>query len=122
MNKIGTFLSNLQPKIRDLASVIGTLVSLFPAMSFGKLYYRNLEKKKIVAPKPKKGNYNTKLHKLGKEAKNELQWELRHILLANRSIYLPEVDFIINADPSEQGWGTTDGSTRTGVDGQISTY
>ena len=74
MNEIGTFLSNLQPKIRDLASVIGTLVSLFPAMSFGKLYYRNLEKKKIVAPKPKKGNYNTKLHKLGKEAKNELQW------------------------------------------------
>ena len=34
LNKIETFLSNLQPKIRDLSSFIGSLVSLFPAMSF----------------------------------------------------------------------------------------
>ena len=35
-------------KIRDLASAIGTLVSLFPAMPFGKLYYRNFEKGKDI--------------------------------------------------------------------------
>ena len=44
LNLLETFLSNLQPKIRDLLSVIGTLVSLFAAMSFGKLYCRNIEK------------------------------------------------------------------------------
>ena len=111
LNEIETFLSNLQPKIRDLASVIGSLVSLLPAMPFGKLYYRNLEKEKILALKAKKGNYNAKLDKLGKEATNKLQWRLRHILLANGSITLPEVDFIITTDASEKGWGTTDGFT-----------
>ena len=44
LNLLETFLSNLQPKIRDLLSVIGTLVSLFAAMLFGKLYCRNIEK------------------------------------------------------------------------------
>ena len=48
-------------------------------MSFGKLYYRNLEEEII------KGNYNATFHKLGREATNELQWWLRHIPLANNS-------------------------------------
>ena len=39
LNKIETFLRNLQPRIRDLAYVIGTLASLVLAMPFGKLYY-----------------------------------------------------------------------------------
>ena len=43
LNKTETFLRNFQPKIRDFASVIDTLVPLFPSMSFGKLWYRNLE-------------------------------------------------------------------------------
>ena len=51
---------------------------------------------------------NNKLRKLGKEATNELQWWLRHIPLANRSITLLEVDFIISTDASGQGWGATD--------------
>ena len=103
LNKVETFLSNFPHKIRDLASVFGTLVSLFPAMPFVKLYCRNFEKEKILSLKAKKGNYNAKLHKLGKEATNELQWRLRHISLANRSITLPEVDFIITTDASEKG-------------------
>ena len=67
-----------------------------------------------MAIKAKKGNCNAKLHKLGKEAKNGLQWSLRHIPLANRSITLPEADFIITTDASEKGWGDIDGSTPTG--------
>ena len=54
--KIETFLTNPQPKTRDLASVIGSLVSLFPTMPFGKLCYRNLEKENILALKTKKRN------------------------------------------------------------------
>ena len=56
LNKTETFLSNLQSKITDLTSVIGTLASLFPAMTSGKLYHRNLEKTKMLAVKDKKGN------------------------------------------------------------------
>ena len=32
-------------KIRDVAQVIGSLVSSFPAVDYGKLFYRQLEKK-----------------------------------------------------------------------------
>ena len=113
MNKVETFLSNLQLKIRDLAFVIDTLVSLFTGMPFGKLYYRNLEKEQILVLKGKKGNYNAKLHKFGKGATNELQWWLRHIPLSNGSITLLAVDFILTTDASEQGWGATNGSTST---------
>ena len=114
INKIELFLENTKPSIRDLASIIGTLVSLFPAMPFGKLYYRNLENEKMTALKLKKGNYNAKLQKLGNEAIKELQWWLKNIPLANRAINLPEIDFTITTDASEQGWGATDGSTPTG--------
>ena len=74
------FLSNLRPKIRNLAHVFGTFVSIFAVMNFGRLHYRNLKKGKILALKTEKGNYNAKLHKLGKEATNELLWWLRYIL------------------------------------------
>ena len=74
-------------------------------MSFGKLYYRNLEQEII------KGNYNATFHKLGREATNELQWWIRHIPLANSSA---EVDIIITTDASEQGWGSTGKSASTG--------
>lgn len=53
LNKIETFLSNLQPKITGVAPVNGTLAPLFPTMTSGKLYHRNLEKKKILAVKDK---------------------------------------------------------------------
>ena len=61
-----------------------------------------------MALKAKKGNHNAKLINL-EAATNELQWWLGHIPLANRSITLPEVDFIITSDASEEGWGATDG-------------
>ena len=66
LNKILTFLTNLKPKIRVLVSLFGSLCILANCP-------RYLEKEKILPHKAKKGNYNAKLHKLGKEARNELQ-------------------------------------------------
>ena len=47
--KITRFLENRSPTIRELASVIGPVVSVFPAIPFGKLHYRALEKDKTNA-------------------------------------------------------------------------
>ena len=46
--KIRRFLENKSSKIRELASVIGSVISLFPAIPFGKLHYRALEKDKTT--------------------------------------------------------------------------
>ena len=41
--KIIELLSSKNVTIRDLASLIGAPVSTFPAITFGRLYYRKLE-------------------------------------------------------------------------------
>jgi hypothetical protein len=43
-----------QDKIRNVAKVIGLIVSSFSAIEIGKLFYRNLEKEKIEALKKSK--------------------------------------------------------------------
>ena len=42
--KIKNPLSDPSPSIRKLASVIGSLIFLFPTIPFGKFHYQNLEK------------------------------------------------------------------------------
>ena len=44
--KIRKFLQNPSPTIRKLASVVGSVISIFPAIPLGKLHYRALEKEK----------------------------------------------------------------------------
>ena len=44
--KIKNLLTDPSLSIRKLTSVIGSLISLFPAIPFGKLHYPNLEKEK----------------------------------------------------------------------------
>jgi UDP-galactopyranose mutase len=45
--------------IRNVAKVIGLIVSTFFAVQYGKLHYRQLEQGKILALKRFKGNYDT---------------------------------------------------------------
>ena len=42
--KIRKFLQNLSPTIRNLASIVGSVISIFPAVPLGKLHYQALEK------------------------------------------------------------------------------
>ena len=48
--------------IRETAQVIGLIVSSLPAVQFGELYYRNLEKNKVLALQANKGNYDAPLY------------------------------------------------------------
>ena len=62
--KIRRFLENKFPTIRELASVIGSVISLFPAIQFGKLHYRALEKDKTNALKKLLEILINRFHKL----------------------------------------------------------
>lgn len=60
--KIKTLLSSFLEnfccvKIREVAKVIGHLISSLPGVKYGALYYRNLEKNKVAALKLTKGNF-----------------------------------------------------------------
>ncbi len=50
-----------QFSIRELASLIGTLVSMFPGVEFGPLHYRALERDEDLALKMAGGNFEAKM-------------------------------------------------------------
>ena len=60
-----TLLLKTEMTIRETAQVIGLIVSSLPAVQFGELYYRNLEKNKVLALQASKGNYEAALYLLG---------------------------------------------------------
>ena len=111
--KIRKFLQNPSPKIRKLASVVGSVVSFFPAIPLRKLHYRALEKEKISLLKEKCGNYEAKILSLNKHAIEDLKWWLGAIPNAKVNINTLQADFGIITDANETRWGATDGSNPT---------
>jgi uncharacterized C2H2 Zn-finger protein len=70
--------------IRNVAKVIGLIVSTFFAVQYGKLHYRQLEQGKI-ALKRFKGNYDTYMT-ITLEMKEELAWWFTNIYIQKRDI------------------------------------
>ena len=62
-----------QITIRDLARLNGELVSSFPGVAYGHLFYRDLEVAKTEALKLNRGNYGSTMV-LSDDKKSELQW------------------------------------------------
>ena len=48
-------------RIKTVASVIGKLVAAFPAVQYGPLYYRTLEKEKTIALRNNGGHFDRKM-------------------------------------------------------------
>ena len=91
--------SGSSPSIRKLPSVIGPLISLFPAIPFGNLHHRNLEKEKTKFLKRSASNYEAKV-RMSTFATDELKWWLHAILNAMNNINILQVDFGISTDAS----------------------
>ena len=98
----------LKSFLKQLVSIIVSVISIFHAVPLGKMHYRDLERVKVLFLKDKSGNFEVKIA-LNQHIVTELQWRLDAIPKAVSDIHTPEVDFIINADVSESGWGATDG-------------
>ncbi len=100
--------------IRDLASIIGSLISTFPAVPAGPMHYRNLERFKIQHLKLARGDFETVLSTLPLAAISEISlWE-SNLTSTFRNIKTPPVDCTITTDASHKGWGATDGHSPTG--------
>ena len=61
------------PSIRFLAKVIGTTVSVFPAVKYSPLYYWALENDKIRALEICKGDSDSH-HPISDDPKDDLNW------------------------------------------------
>ena len=93
------FLCDKQFSIRQVASLIGTLVLTFPGVEFGPLHYRTLEREKDVALKDASGNFE-EVMSLSPESKSDLQWWVSSLPSAYRNIDhgvhfgMPDIDLL----------------------------
>lgn len=71
-------LLNSKVTVRELAHVIGLLVSSLPGVQFGRLHYRQLEKDKSLALHLCKGDYDGPVT-ISNDSRAELEWWVNNI-------------------------------------------
>ena len=106
-------INDRSPSIRHVAKVIGNMVASFPAVPYGKLFYRQLELDKIQALRKNKGNFDKTCH-LSENSLNELHWWVNNIQHSKDDIHKPPVDITVYTDASLTGWGIDDGKNPSG--------
>ena len=91
-------------KIRVVARVTGLMVAATPAVTLGKLHYRNLEREKILALKHVQGNFDRKME-VTKDMTADLTWWVHNVASHNRLIFRGGTDIDLHTDASSTGWG-----------------
>ena len=90
--------------IRCVAQLIGKFVSCFPGMEYGPLHFRHLEWNKSCSLKENKGNYEGNIT-LTTESICEINWWIKNVGKASRSITHGNAVRTLRTDASLQGWG-----------------
>ena len=89
------------------------MVSSFPAVEHGPLYYRSLDIEKIESLRQTKGNFPSEIS-LSVNSREELQWWIANLPFSCKAISHGEADIVIQTDASSQGWGGVHGDQRAG--------
>lgn len=97
-------------KIRELAKLIGTLISACPAVKYGFLYTKLLERHKFLTLL--NGNYDTKIS-IPLALHTDLNWWLNTLPIAKNSIRMDNYTLEIFSDASLTGWGIYCAGTRS---------
>lgn len=87
-----------------LAELVGMLVSVCPAVSYGSLYLKQLEFEKSQALKLNNFDYSQNIC-ISQECINDLNWWLRNIRSSKRSFITDCYDLRITTDASLTGYG-----------------
>ena len=94
--KFCTFLHSRNAcSIKELASLIGTLVSVMPAVKYGQLYYSNLETCKMQSLKRCMGNFNAKIS-LNRQTKEQLNWWIHNVVGQSKPMHIENRESDIN--------------------------
>ena len=98
------FLTRDRCKIRELAQLIGTLVAACPAISYGWLYTKKLERAKYLALQESDKNFKASMS-LSPELKEDLQWWIHKVEASVNPIRKHTYSKVIFSDASRSGWG-----------------
>ena len=112
-------LSYKKPTIRTVAQLVGKLVASFPAVMYGKLFYRILDNEKSLALKENFGNFDAKM-RISDLAKQDLKWWIDNILFTNCPIVHAKPSVTVFSDASLLGWGGVLNGVTTGGNWSLS--
>jgi len=90
--------------IRKVAELIGLMVSSFPGVQMGPLFYRTLDNDKKVALQGAAGNFDT-LMTPSFGGQQEIRWWIDNVHSAKRDIDHGKFNFCLTTDASQEGWG-----------------
>ena len=117
VKKCKELIQNKKLTIRNLAEVIGTLVSCSPGVEYGIMNYRYLELQKIECLKSNFGNFEAIIPGLTDSSKENIDWWIQNHQTP-KSISHGNPQIVISTDASQKGWGAVVAHTST--DGQWS--
>ena len=100
-------------KIRDVARVIGLIVSSFSAVEYGQLHYRDLEHNKSEALKHHCGNFEASMN-ITEAMRVELTWWIENLNKQIRHVSHGNPQIILETDASLEGWGASVDDNQTG--------
>ena len=107
-----TTLKNKPIPIRDVAGLIGSLVSSFPAVEYGPLYYRHLENDKTLALAFNRGQWDRHMT-LTTSALSEMRWWRDNIAVTEKCITRDNPALVITTDSSGYGYGIVCNNEKT---------
>lgn len=108
-----SLISKHMPTIREVAQVIGKIISSFPGVTHGPLYYRAIERNKTEALKIRKGNFDKRMT-LSEDSKIELQWWAQNVIESKNVISHGHPSCTLTTDASLTGWGAVYKGSSTG--------
>ena len=97
-----SILADEQPLIRSVAQLLGKFTSSFPAVLFGPLLYRRLERDKILSLKLHKGKFDRPV-KLSRYAKLDICWWRDNVECSFSLINKGNPEFTLTTDASKTG-------------------
>lgn len=108
------FKNQKQCKIRDLARFLGILVAACPAVKYGPLYTKRLERQKFLALERSHDNFDQSME-LPNSLNEDLDWWIQKIPSIVNPIRKNNFKFEIFSDASLTGWGVfSDGNKSHG--------
>ena len=106
-------LRDFLPSIRSLASFIGMVIAAFPAVKYGQLYYREMEKFKVKVLAKYAGDFD-KREKLSDSVRTEIHWWVVTVPNSVNLIRQVKIDHVVDTDASLSGWVSVFGDEKTG--------
>ena len=90
--------------IRAVSRVIGYIISSFPGVMHGPLYFRQLEREKTLALKCHQGNFDSTTT-LSEASRAELKWWIDSTESSYNVVHHGQPEITLKTDASKKGWG-----------------